>query len=177
MEERVAPRDPEAFRRFVEAYSGRVFRLVASILGPWRDVDAEDVVQEVFLRAWQRLDQFRGESSIGTWLYRIAWTQALNRKRAARIRLPHVPLESLAETASGAEEMNSVLARREVAAAVEELPDLYRTVLLLHYWAGCGVAEIGELLQAPEGTVKSYLARGRERLRAALGKGGAARHD
>lgn len=172
MEERDTPRDPEAFRRFVETYSDRVFRLVASILGPWRDADAEDVVQDVFLRAWQRLHQFRGESSIGTWLYRIAWTQALNRKRTARVRLPHVPFESLAESPSGEEEMTSVLARREVAAAVEELPDLYRTVLLLHYWTGCGVAEIGELLQAPDGTVKSYLSRARERLRVLLEKGG-----
>jgi len=172
VEERDTPRDPEAFRRFVETYSDRVFRLVASILGPWRDADAEDVVQDVFLRAWQRLHQFRGESSIGTWLYRIAWTQALNRKRTARVRLPHVPLESLAESPSGEEEMTSVLARREVAAAVEELPDLYRTVLLLHYWTGCGVAEIGELLQAPDGTVKSYLSRARARLRVLLEKGG-----
>jgi RNA polymerase sigma-70 factor (ECF subfamily) len=165
-------RDPEEFRRFVEAYSARVFRLVASILGPWRDAEAEDVVQEVFLRAWQRLDQFRGESSIGTWLYRIAWTQALNRKRTARLRLPHLPLETLAESPSKEQEMTSVIERREVAAAVEELPDLYRSVLLLHYWMGCGVAEIGELLPAPEGTVKSYLSRGRDRLRAILEKGG-----
>jgi RNA polymerase sigma-70 factor (ECF subfamily) len=83
-----------------------------------------------------------------------------------------VPLEALAERPSKEEEMTSVIARREVAAAVEELPDLYRSVLLLHYWMGCGVAEIGELLPAPEGTVKSYLSRGRDRLRAILEKGG-----
>jgi RNA polymerase sigma-70 factor (ECF subfamily) len=177
VEDRDAFRDPEAFRRFVETYSDRVLRLVASILGPWRDADAEDVVQEVFLRAWQRLDQFRGESSIGTWLYRIAWTQAVNRRRAARLRLPHVSLDALADSPSGEEEMTSVVARREVAAAVEELPDVYRTVLFLHYWMGSGVAEIGELLQAPDGTVKSYLSRARQRLRVVLGKGGAARHD
>lgn len=171
MDERESVRDPEGFRRFVEAYSDRVFRLVASILGPWRDADAEDVVQDVFLRAWQRLDQFRGEASIGTWLYRIAWTQAINRKRVARLRLPHVPIEALADSPSSEEEMTSVLERAEVAAAVEELPDLYRTVLLLHYWIGCGVAEIAELLPAPEGTVKSYLSRARGRLRAVLEKG------
>lgn len=172
MDDRDAIRDPEGFRRFVEAYSGRVFRLVASILGPWRDADAEDVVQEVFLRAYQRLDQFRGEAAIGTWLYRIAWTQAVNRKRAARLRLPHVPLEAIAEAPSETEEMTSMLARREVAAAVEDLPDLYRTVLFLHYWMGCSVAEIGELLQAPGGTIKSYLSRARARLRLRLEKGG-----
>ena len=163
-------RDPELFRAFVEEYQARVFRLVVSILGPYTDADAEDVTQEVFLRAWVKLGQFRGESALASWLYRIAWTQAVNRRKSARFRLPHLPLESR-PSQTGAEVERGLEAAQErerVAKCIEELPDAYRMCITMVYWLGATVEEVAEALNAPTGTVKSYLSRGRDRLRRCL---------
>jgi RNA polymerase sigma-70 factor (ECF subfamily) len=161
-------RDPDLFRQIVEEHQGRVFRLVASILGPWADLDAEEVTQDVFLRVYRRIGQFRGESSFGSWLYRIAYNTALNHRRTARIRLPHDPEERLAELPSGSDPLEDAMRsadRASVAYHLESLPAPYRTVVYLHYWKNAPVAEISELIGAPEGTVKSYLFRARRRLR------------
>ncbi|MBK8596030.1 MAG: sigma-70 family RNA polymerase sigma factor [Holophagales bacterium] len=79
-------RDPADFRELVERNGPRVLRLVASILGPFRGADAEEVVQDVFLRAHERLGQFRGEARFSTWLYRIAWSVAVNRTKPLSAR-------------------------------------------------------------------------------------------
>src|SRR5262245_590020 len=85
----------EDFRQLVEEYQQRVFRLVCSILGPYHEVDAEDVTQEVFLQVHRRVKEFQGKSQFGTWLYSIARNRALDRRRQARFRLPHAPIESI----------------------------------------------------------------------------------
>lgn len=156
-------RDDEAFRELVELYAERVHRLVASILGPFSDLDAEDVTQDVFLKVHQKLGQFRGEASFGTWLYRIAYRTALEERRAGRIRLPHVGIEQADRAVESSREDALGVAR-----ALEALPDLYRTILTLHYWMGAGVDEIAELLEMPAGTVKSHLFRARTRMRKEL---------
>jgi RNA polymerase sigma-70 factor, ECF subfamily len=158
-------RDPELFRLLVERHQGRVFRLVASLLGPWVDLDAQDVTQEVFMRAHEKLADFRGEARFGSWLYRLAFNRALEHRRRARFRLPHVSFEAQgAETGvpgePGDQERQMVVAR-----LLERLPDVYRTVIHMHYWLGCSVDEIAESLSVPAGTVKSYLSRARQRLR------------
>ena len=162
--------DPEAFREIVETYQQRVFRLVVSVLGPYSDADAEDVTQDVFLRAYRKIEQFRGDASVGTWLYRIAWTQALNRKRRARFRLPHLPIEALRGEGSMEETADPVAfeERERLAHCLESLPDVYRTTFYMHYWLGATVEEIAESLGVASGTVKSYLSRGRDRLRRCL---------
>ena len=167
----VERRDPDAFRRIVEEYQERVFRLVCSILGPWSDLDAEEVTQDVFLRVYRKAGQFRGESEFGSWLYRVAYSTALNHRQSSRIRLPHESDEGLAAEAVGPnpyEETLRATTKRRVAIALESLPDLYRTVLFLYYWQDFAVGEIAEAIGAPEGTVKSYLSRARERLRKSL---------
>ena len=167
----LATGDETLFRTLVERYQDRVFRLVSSILGPFRDIDAEETAQDVFLRVHERLGQFRGGAKLGTWLYRVAYSVAINRSKAARMRLPHVDVEALRGLASSDDPYRN-LAEGErdalVAAAVETLPDVYRTVIYLHYWHDAPVEEIAELLGAPAGTVKSYLFRARERLARAL---------
>lgn len=168
-------RDPSAFRELVERHASRVLRLVSAVLGPFRHMDAEETAQDVFVRAHEKLEQFRGEASFGTWLYRIAWSVALNKTKAARIRLPHVAVDALSALASGDDPQRDLLdAERAalVAAAVETLPDLYRTAIYLHYWQQVPVSEIAAALTVPENTVKSYLLRGRERLGQQLAKKG-----
>ena len=161
-------RDPELFRVLVERHQARVFRLVAGLLGPFADTDAQEVTQEVFLRTHDRLASFRGEARFSSWLYRLAYNRTLEHRRRARLRLPHVPIETLPERAdaSGPIEAAAERERRErVEQLLEGLPDLYRGVVHLHYWLDTSVDDIAELLAVPSGTVKSYLSRARLRLR------------
>jgi len=160
-------RDPEVFRLLVERYDRRVLSLVASVLGPHADLDAEEVAQEVFVRLHEKLPTFRGEARFGSWLYRLAYNRAVEHRRRARIRMPHLSLDALetavrshASDAAGELERNQLVAR-----LVEQLPGLYRTMIYMRYWLDCPVAEIAETLAVPSGTVKSYLSRARDRLR------------
>jgi len=160
-------RDPEVFGALVERYERRVLALVASVLGPHADLDAQEVAQEVFVRLHEKLPTFRGESKFGSWLYRLAYNRALEHRRRARIRMPHLPLEALGKAVSsdafdvaGEQERGQLVAR-----LVEGLPDIYRTVVYMHYWLDQSVDEIAESLGVPSGTVKSYLSRARQRLR------------
>jgi RNA polymerase sigma-70 factor (ECF subfamily) len=161
-------RDPDLFRVLVERHQERVLRLVASILGPFADRDAEEVTQEVFVRVHERLASFRGESRFSTWLHRLAFNRAIELRRRARLRFEHVPWGDLqaAPTRDGPHEAVLESEReRAVARLVEELPDVYRSVVHLHYWMDESVEEIAGTLDVPAGTVKSYLARARARLR------------
>jgi RNA polymerase sigma-70 factor (ECF subfamily) len=165
----VRTRDPDLFRLLVERHQERVFRLVASILGPFADLDAEELTQEVFLRVHERLGSFRGESRFSTWLHRLAYNRTIERRRRARLRARHVPcdeLEASASPAGGPHEAALESEReRAVARLVEELPDVYRTVVHMRYWMDQPVEEIARALDVPAGTVKSYLSRARGRLR------------
>lgn len=163
----IATRDESLFRELVERYQWRVLRLVSSILGPFRDVDAEETAQDVFVRVYEKLGQFRGEAKFATWLYRVARGVAVNRSKPARVRLPHISADALRELASpddpqrrASEEQRDAI----VAAAVESLPEVYRHVVYLHYWNDVPVADIADMLGMPAGTIKSYLFRARERL-------------
>lgn len=161
-------RDPELFRVLVERHQARVFRLVTALLGPFADTDAQEVTQEVFLRVHERLASFRGEARFASWLYRLAYNRTLEHRRRARLRLPHVPVDTLEAraTAGGPYEAAAERERqRRVERLLEGLPDLYRSIVYLHYWLDASVEEIAELLAVPAGTVKSYLSRARQRLR------------
>jgi RNA polymerase sigma-70 factor (ECF subfamily) len=170
--------DVSAFEVIVRRYSGMVFTLAARLVGP---LDAEDVVQETFLRAWRGLESFRGESSLKTWIYAIA----LNRVRArqgtlARLRAvfagdrpgsdPDFSLvDGLADPALSPEE-NAALAeeRRRLRKAVLALPDEFRMAVVLRDLEGLSYEEVASVLSVPVGTVRSRLARGRALLKEAL---------
>ena len=160
--------DEEAFAELVRRYRDRVFRLAASILGPGFTAEAEEVAQEVFLRVRHALASFRGEAQFSSWIYRIAFNQAVNLKTRVRYRVPHLSEEALADAASPLPDPLDLLetARRDQALAecMNELPEVYQSVLRLHYWVDTSVAEIASLLDVPENTVKSYLHRARRLL-------------
>ena len=170
--ERCREDDDSAFGELVRRYRGPVFRLAVSILGQEFAPEAEDVTQEVMLRVHHALRSFRGESKFGSWIYRIAFNQALNVKVRARYRAPHVSEDSLAAKASPDlgphEQLHAERRRKAVLACVSELPDVYQSALRLHYWLGASMAEIAEMLDTPENTVKSYLHRARRLLHAML---------
>lgn len=170
--------DVLGFEQIVRHYSGMVFSLASRLVGP---AEAEDVVQETFLRAWHGLGRFRGESSLKTWLYAIA----LNRARArhgtlARLKAVFVPgktreedpfasLDDAADPAFSPEE-NAVVTerRRRLRAAMRDLPDDFRTAVVLRDLEGLSYEEVAAALGVPVGTVRSRLARGRALLKEKL---------
>lgn len=169
--------DADGFRQIVERYRAKAYRLAVSILGPGNEAESEELVQDVFLVVHDRLGQLRGRSSLGSWIYRITYNEAVDRVSLARHRRPHLPDdEALAGRADpAADPFTGAAARQEAArvrAALAELPDLYRSALHLRYWLELDVREIAEVLQAPEGTVKSYLFRARRRLAQVLAEEG-----
>ncbi len=165
----------EPFEVLVERYQERLFRLVASVLGPGSAAEAEDLTQEIFLEAYRKLHTFRGASRLSTWLHRLALRRAIDRRRLARWRMPHLGEEALPEHPEDdyATPEGEVIERHRALAvrqAVDRLPEPLRTVLHLYYWMGRPVAEIAELLAIPEGTVKAQLFRARGKLRRQLGR-------
>ena len=164
--------DGAAFAELVRRYQHKVFRLVISILGQEFAADAEDVAQDVMVRVHHSLKSFRGESRLGSWIYRIAFNTALNAKERVRFRAPHVSDDTLATRPSQDRGPHDLLLiegrRRAVLACLQELPEVYQSALRLHYWMGSSVNEIAEMLDAPENTIKSYLHRARLLLHARL---------
>ncbi len=163
-----------AFEELVAREKERVFRVALSVLGPGGEAEAEDVAQEAFVRAYRSLPSFRGESRLSTWIYRLAFNLAVDhRRRLGRRRedgdadqaeaLPDPSPASDPYRVARQDERS-----RAVRRALEDLPEERRAVLHLHYWMGHTVAEIGELLDLPAGTVKSHLHRARETLREEL---------
>ena len=119
--------------------------------------DAEDVFQEVFLRYFRHEDRFRSDEHRKAWLIRCTLNRAKSLLGSAG-RKRTVPLET-------AEEVGVEDDYREVYAAVLSLPAKYRAAIHLHYFEGLSVTEIAQMLNVPEGTVKSQLSRGRALLR------------
>lgn len=160
--------DEGAFADLVSRYRDRVFRLAVSILGQGFAGEAEEVAQEVFLRLHCGLGSFRGDAQFSSWLYRIAFNQAVNLKARVRYRAPHVGDETLHEMPSpdvGPDDRLQASRRNAVLSeCMGELPEVYQSALRLHYWMGESVAEIAELIGVPENTVKSYLHRARRLL-------------
>jgi len=162
--------DDDLFHLLVQRYRDRVFRLAVSVLGPGNEAEAEDVAQEVFVLVYRKIDTFRQGSNFSTWLYRITRNRAIDHRRQARLRHPHVGEEALrslpAQREGNDPELVAVAGERRttVLEQVGRLPDPQRTVVYLYYWIGSGVADIAELLGMSLQTVKSHLHRARRRL-------------
>lgn len=167
--ERCRRRDDEAFGLVVDAYQSRVFGFVRRMVPTGED--AEDVTQEVFLKAYRNFPSFDGRSTLRTWLFRIAHNLCIDRARR-RGRTPEsVPLEHGGSDFGGEEYAYDVAdegpspeaaamtdeLRHAVEAAIGEMSDKLRSVLLLHDREELGYDEISSALGIPLGTVKSRL--------------------
>jgi RNA polymerase sigma-70 factor (ECF subfamily) len=163
--------DRAAFERIVERYAGRVFGIVAGHLG--RE-DAEDAAQEVFIRVYRGLSGFGGESSLSTWIFRIATNVAIARARRLRARPRASPLdEALSPPASGWDPADAAATeeRREaVRRAVRLLPEKERAVAVLRGLEGLSFPEVARALGIGRPTAESRMARAKKRLRSMLGR-------
>ena len=157
--------DQAAFTELVCRYREQVFRVALSILGPSFAAEAEEVTQEVFVRVHHAIDSFRGEAQFSSWVYRIAFNQAINVKQRSRYQKPHLREDVLAvcpsPLADPLRQFEDSAQRTLVMECVEELPEIYQAAVRLHYWMGEGMDEIAALLGVAPGTVKSYLHRAR----------------
>ncbi len=162
---RVQRGDQTAFAELVRRHRHQVFSLALSILGPAFAPEAEDVAQEVFLKAYRSLGTFRGDAEFGSWVYRITFNQAVNLKSLARFRRPNLRESALQNVVSdeAGPDRQAETAQRDQALTecILTLPDAYQSALRLYYWLGKSVGEVSELLGVPENTVKSYLHRAR----------------
>jgi RNA polymerase sigma-70 factor (ECF subfamily) len=164
--------DLEAFRDLYTRHSRRLYNLAYRMSG--NEADAEELLQEVFLLAHRKLDTFKGEASLGTWLYRLATNLCLDRLRSKQGRMSQVtdPIETEAGrpiAALAARPMEAVLDRIDLERAIGRLPDSYRAAFVLHDVEGFDHREVGRMMGIAEGTSKSLLHKARLRLRALLG--------
>ena len=172
---RALSRDGAAFRTIMERHNRRLYRIARAVLRD--DSEAEDAVQESYVRAFANLGTFRGDSSLSTWLGRIALNEALGRLRRRR---PGVPIDTMEvlrtdaqiiqfPNAMTAEDPERTMAQREilrlVERATEALPEIFRTVFVTRVIEGMSVQETAELLDIEPETVKTRLHRARHLLR------------
>jgi RNA polymerase sigma-70 factor, ECF subfamily len=169
-----------AFTYLLAIYQNPVFNLIAHILG--NDADAADVLQDVFMKVFKGVRQFHGDSSLKTWIYRIAVHEASNHRRSwLRRRLREVffldggspeTIAFAAERQGNGDTPYQMLEQSErqqfVKRAVASLVEPYKTVVVLREIEDMSYEEIAVLLGISEGTVKSRLMRGRELLRRKL---------
>lgn len=173
-------RDEAAVRAITTRYNRRLFRIARSILR--NDAEAEDVVQETYVRAFTGLDMFRGDAAFGTWITRIAMNEALGRLRRLR---PTVEWETYGANRNQAEiihfpasavsnDPEKTMAQSEVRAvleqAIDELPDAFRAVFVARVVEGMSVEETADLFGLQPATVKTRLHRARLLLREELDK-------
>ena len=160
--------DVQAFEQLYRRHRDRVYGLLWRLCGGDGAL-AEDMLQEAFVRAWQKLGSFRGESRFFTWLHRLSVNVALSdrRSRVRRARFEE-PMEEQAErTAIGASDVTAGK-RADLERALAHLPERARAVLVLHDVDGSGHAEIGQMTGMAEGSSKAQLHRARKLLRQLL---------
>jgi RNA polymerase sigma-70 factor (ECF subfamily) len=157
---------PGAFEELYRAHAPRLFGLACRMVGR---TEAEDLLQDIFLTAHRKLGLYKGESSLGTWLFRLATNQCLDYLRSRGARLSQLT-ETLDDdpVSVGAGTMRSAVDRLDLERGLATLPPGCRTVFVLHDVEGLEHREIGELLGISDGTSKSQLHKARCRLRAAL---------
>jgi RNA polymerase sigma-70 factor (ECF subfamily) len=159
---------PEACAALVRAHYAAVYRFLVHLT---RDVHrAEDLTQETFAAAWERLASFQGRSTLATWLHRIAYTKFIDARRAER-RAAGALERLTGPTAAPSDPLDAVTAddeARHLSHALHRLDEPERTLLALHYMQGLSYREMAAVLGEPTGTVKWRTSEALNRLRALL---------
>jgi len=169
--------NPDAFRVLVERHSRAIFRLAFRMTG--NEQDAEDAVQETFLRAFKQLKNFDGRSSFSTWLYRVCANCTID---SMRVRKKHEQkrvrdqedseTDLLAQQASKAPSAEQLTHSREINSmlepALEQLSVMERTAFVMRHYEGLGIEEIGRILEVQPNAAKHSVFRAVQKLRRAL---------
>jgi RNA polymerase sigma-70 factor (ECF subfamily) len=173
---RVQAGDRDSFRMLVDRYSQSVFRLAWRMTG--NEQDAEEVVQESFLRAYRQIGKYESRASFGTWVYRIASNYALDMMRARRRMGRHTAplpedhtdlMERLPTEAPGADRLVfSGQVGKRIEEAMAELSEQERTAFVLRHYEGQSIEEIGQALSLNANATKNSIFRAVQKLRRAL---------
>jgi len=173
---RARARDPRALEAIMRANNRAMYRTARAILRD--DAEAEDAVQEAYLRAFAALGEFRGESKLSTWLVRIAANEALMRRRTAARKAAVVPLraederdfeeQAMSEDPGPEQDAQRAEMRRLLERRIDALPDDYRAVFVLRALDELSVEETAATLGVPEATVRTRHFRARALLRESL---------
>ena len=160
--------DVDAFETIYRQHSARIYTLACRMAGS--PEDGEDLLQEIFLQAFRKLGTFKGDASLGTWLYRLALNHCLDyvRSRQARMKKLTDTLDAEASIEPTARRTTPI-AKLDLDRAMERLPDGCREAFVLHDVEGFDHKEVGALLGIAEGTSKSQVFKARLKLRALLG--------
>ena len=160
----------EAFDELVRRYRRPVYNLVRALTGG--DDDAEDLVQDVFVRAFRAIDGFRGDSAFKSWLYRIAVNVVHTHLQRRRTREPFSAARRsdapLGDVPDGDDLEAAVLRRQAIERALASLPEQLRVLVVLRDVHGLKYDEIAKIVKRPRGTVESRLYRARQQLRPML---------
>ena len=178
---RVAEGDQAAFRQLMRRHNRVLYRTARSILKD--DAEAEDALQEAYLRAFRAIGNFRGDAKLSTWLVRIVANEALARLRKRARAAQAIPITHCGVDLEAAEEhMNESLpeqpehaalraqTRRLLEAKIDQLPDAFRTVFVLRAVEELSVEETAAALDIPEATVRTRFFRARSQLREAISR-------
>jgi RNA polymerase sigma-70 factor (ECF subfamily) len=162
--------DLSAFDEVYRHHGTKIYNLAFRMLGD--AADAEDAMQEAFLQAFRKIGGFKGESSLGTWLYRLAMNLTLDRIRSRSSRNDRLtdPLDAPAAEQPSVSDpgVELVVSRLDLERAIARLPEGYRAVFLLHDVEGFDHKEVGTILGISEGTSKSQVHKARLKLRRLL---------
>lgn len=167
--------DRDAFNILVQTYQRQVINLAYGMLSDTED--ATDAAQEVFIKVYRNIDRFEGKSSLSTWIYRITSNVCKDflRKRTRTIQSVSIyesseddddrPMEIKDSSPTPQEHMEITETQREVRKALDELPEEYKSVIVMYDLEGLSYDEISNVLQCPVGTIKSRLNRARKALK------------
>jgi RNA polymerase sigma-70 factor, ECF subfamily len=179
--ERTLAGDRDAFRVLVKRHSPNVFRLAFRMTG--NQYDAEEVVQEAFLRAYQKLSQFAARANFGTWVYRIAANYAIDRMRqrksedanrepAPRANDDGLEVDAMSFVPDSAPNPERLAQSEQLAEhmrrALQQLTPAERTAFVMRHWGGSGIEEIAEALKSSSSAAKNTIFRSVKKLRRAL---------
>jgi len=165
--------DVEAFRMLLQEHSGLVYRVALRILGA---EDAQDASQEVWIRVWRNIKNFRGDSAFSTWLYRITINTCLSVRRKESRRgereyggdeMPFLPEPPGGDADPEAAALGTER-REEIQAALGHVRAEHRAALVLRHMEGLSYTEIAKVLEVPDGTAKGWVSRGRAAMLIAL---------
>ena len=159
--------DVEAFETIYRQHASRLYTLACRMAGS--PEDGEDLLQEIVLQAYRKLGSFKGDATLGTWLYRLALNHCLDYVRSRQAKMNTLTSTLDSEIAfEPAARRETPIARLDLERAVERLPEGCREAFVLHDVEGFDHKEVGELLGIAEGTSKSQVFKARAKLRALL---------
>ncbi len=168
---RVLRGDESALKAMIRVHERLVAHMVGRLLK--ENEDREEICQDVFLKVYEKLPEFNFQSKLSTWIATIAYRHAINHLRKQRMQFQELPegdewAERFVERQDPAEILSAVDEDQQVMVFIDQLPPQYKAVLTLFHVDGLNYAEIGEAMEMPEGTVKSYLFRARNLLKEKL---------